>query len=340
MDLFSTNVLLGVINSLVTSQQWFLDRYFPIASYSETKLISFDVIDKTRRLAPFVSPVVAGKVITSQGITTKFFEPAYIKDKRVFNSKRALTRSAGEPFGGNLSGMQRMQAVLANDLLDQVEMVDRRLELMATDALRTGKAVITGDEYPTVEVNFGRKASLTVKLTGSKRWNQAGSTPLKDIRDWSLVMFKASGAMPIDVVHDIDSWTVFSEHPDIREFLNRLRGNSSNEEVQFQQGGTFMGRIDGMNHFVYVDYFIDPLEKNDDPEKPFLPSGTVMLLTPQILGTRAFGAIEDEDAGFQSLSHFPKSWTEKDPSARYLLMQSAPLIVPTRVNASFCAMVF
>jgi Phage major capsid protein E len=118
--------------------------------------------------------------------------------------------------------------------------------------------------------------------------------------------------------------------------LNRLRGNSSNEEVQFQQGGTFMGRIDGMNHFVYVDYYIDPL---DNTEKAFLPDGTVMLLTPQIEGTRAFGAIEDEDAGFQSLSHFPKSWKEDDPSARYLMMQSAPLIVPTRVNASFSATV-
>jgi Phage major capsid protein E len=186
MDFFNLNVLLGVVNSLITPQQWFLNRYFPIASYSETKLISFDVIDKTRRLAPFVSPVVAGKVVKSQGITTKFFEPAYIKDKRIFNANRALKRAAGEPFGGNLTGVQRMQAVLANELLEQVEMVDRRLELMASEALRTGKAVITGDDYPTVEIDFGRKASLTVKLTGSKKWSAAGSTPLKDIRDWSL----------------------------------------------------------------------------------------------------------------------------------------------------------
>lgn len=337
MDIFSTNVLLGVVNSLITSQQWFLNRYFPLASYSETKLISFDVIDKTRRLAPFVSPVVAGKVVTNQGRSTKFFEPAYIKDKRIFNSNQALTRSAGEPFGGNLSGMQRMEAVLASELLEQVEMVDRRLELMGSEALRTGKAIIKGDEYPTVEVNFGRKDELTVALTGTNKWSAAASKPLKNIRAWSLLMFKASGAMPIDVVHDIDSWTVFSEHPDVIELLNRLRGNSSNEEVQFQQGGTFMGRIDGMNHFVYVDYYNDPTDNNT--EKPFLPSGTVMLLTPQVQGTRAFGAIEDEDAVFRALSHFPKSWTEKDPSARYLLMQSAPLMVPTRVNATFSATV-
>lgn len=336
MDIFSTNVLLGVVNSLVTPQQWFLNRYFPTASYSESKLISFDVIDKTRRLAPFVSPIVAGKVVKSAGITTKTFEPAYIKDKRVFSTSRALKRSAGEPIGGSLTPMQRMQAMLATDLLDQIEMIDRRLEVMAAEALLTGAVTITGDEYPTVNVNFGRKNTLAVTLTGTNKWTDAASKPLKNIRDWALVMYRESSAMPIDVVHDIDSWTAFSAHADVTTLLDRVRGSSSSEEVQFSQGGTFMGRIDGMNHFVYVDYYIDPV---DNTEKSFLPSGTAMLLTPQIEGVRAFGAIEDEDAGIQSLPLFPKSWTEKDPSARYLLMQSAPLIVPTRVNASFRATV-
>lgn len=336
MNIFDTNVLLFTINSLITPQQWLLNRYFPRASYSDTKLISFDVIDKTRRIAPFVSPLIAGKVVKSQGMTTHVFEPAYIKDKRILESDRAFIRSAGEPIGGNLTAMQRMEASLANDLVEQVEMVDRRLEVMACEALRTGKEIITGEDYPTVEVDFGRKSELTVVLTGTKKWSDAASKPLKNIRDWSLLMLKASGAKPIDVIHDPDSWEAFSEHPDVVALLDRLRGNSSSEEVQFEQGATFMGRIDGMNHFVYVDYYIDPL---DDIEKPFLPSGTVMLLTPQVQGVRSFAAIKDGDAGYKALPYFPKSWTEKDPSARYLLMQSAPLIVPTRVNATFSATV-
>ena len=56
-------------------------------------------------------------------------------------------------------------------------------------------------------------------------------------------------------------------------------------------------------------------------------------------GVRAYGAIRDEDAGFQALPYFAKSWKENDPSVRYLLMQSAPLTVPYRINASFCATV-
>lgn len=59
----------------------------------------------------------------------------------------------------------------------------------------------------------------------------------------------------------------------------------------------------------------------------------------QIQGVRAFGAIRDETAGFQAMPYYPKSWVDEDPSVRYLLMQSAPLVVPTRVNASFAATV-
>ncbi|MCV6022339.1 major capsid protein, partial [Escherichia coli] len=35
----------------------------------------------------------------------------------------------------------------------------------------------------------------------------------------------------------------------------------------------------------------------------------------------------------------PKSWVNKNPAQRLILMQSAPLVIPSRVNASLCAMV-
>jgi hypothetical protein len=39
------------------------------------------------------------------------------------------------------------------------------------------------------------------------------------------------------------------------------------------------------------------------------------------------------------MEYFTKSWTIPDPSTRILLMQSAPLMVPYRINASFSAKV-
>ena len=54
-------------------------------------------------------------------------------------------------------------------------------------------------------------------------------------------------------------------------------------------------------------------------------------------GTRCYGAIHDEKANWTAHRYFTKSWVEEDPSVRWLLLQSAPLVVPYRPNASFCA---
>jgi hypothetical protein len=335
-DLFSTNVMLAVVNSLIAPQQFLLDRFFPDAQYDQEEEIHFDMIDKTRRLAPFVSPVVAGKIVQGVGFTTKTFKPAYIKDKRVFDANRPFKRSAGERLGGDLTPLDRLRIILASELVDQIDMVNRRLEVMAAEALRTGAVTIVGDLYPSTNVNFGRHASLTVNLTGAARWGQAGVKPLDSLQDWAQAVLKKSGAMPRDVVMGVDVWTVFREDAQAQKRLDQFRGNTNmGQDAQAEEGGVFMGAIDGFNIFVYSGWYID----DNGVEQPILPAGTVLLAGSQIRGLRAFGAIRDEEAGFRAVPYYSKSWIEPDPSVRYLLMQSAPLIVPARVNASFAATV-
>ena len=336
MDLFSTNVLTGAINSLITPAQFLLNRFFTIEQTEQSEEIHFDVIDKTRRLAPFVSPVVAGQVVETQGFTTKTFKPAYIKDKRVFDANRPLKRSAGEQITGSLSPEQRIGRVLNQELTDQREMVDRRLEVMAAEAMRTGAVTVSGDLYPTQNVNFGRNASLSVTLAGAARWDQAGINPLDDLQDWSQTALQISGAMLRDVVMTVDVWKVFRKHADVKEQLDRFRGNSTLvTDAQIAEGGVFMGIVDGLNIFVYSGWYLD----DAGVEQPILPAATVLMSGTQLEGVRAFGAVRDEEAGYQAIPYYAKSWVEKDPSVRYLLGQSAPLIVATRVNASFAATV-
>ena len=69
-----------------------------------------------------------------------------------------------------------------------------------------------------------------------------------------------------------------------------------------------------------------------------LPSKTVILGSRDGLdGTRCYGAIHDEKANWTATRYFTKSWLEEDPSVRWLLLQSAPLVVPYRPNAVLCA---
>jgi hypothetical protein len=162
--------------------------------------------------------------------------------------------------------------------------------------------------------------------------------PLDLLQDWALTVLKASGSMPVDVVMDVDAWKIFRLDADVVARLTAQRKLGEmptlGQGAQMQQGGTFMGTIDGFNIWVYSDWYID----DNGTEQPMLPSGTV-IMGGNIEGVRAYGAIRDEEAGYQALAYFPKSWVQKDPSVRYLMLQSAPLMVPYRVDASFCATV-
>jgi len=215
-------------------------------------------------------------------------------------------------------------------------MIDRRLEVMAAEVLRTGSLVISGDEYPTQNINFNRDPGLTVTLSGPDLWSDPSSSPLDDLQDWTQLSLQKSGVFINDVVMTVDVWKIFRKHPEIANELNRFRGNSTmNTEAVNIQGGVFMGEIPGFNIYVYSDWYVD----DTGVEQPILPAGSVIVSSPKMEGVRAFGAIRDDEIGYQAVPYYPKSWVDNDPSVRYLLMQSAPLVVPYRVDACVYARV-
>lgn len=336
MDIFTTGVLARVVAELLAPQPFIFNSFFTALQTETSEEIHFDVANGSRRLAPFVSPIVAGKVVQSQGYTTQTFKPAYIKDKRVFDGSRPFKRAIGERIGGELNPAQRLQALMATDLQDQIDMLTRRQEVMATEALLTGKVVVEGDMYPKVELDFGRHADLTKKLLTTARWGESGVDPLKDIEDWSMLVTQHSGANANTVVMDAKAWRLFSASASVTKLLDRFRGNDQLNPTVSGEGGRYMGNIGNFDIWVYAGWYEHPDTK---VLTPYLPDHTVIITSPELEGTRAYGAIRDEEAGFQAVPYFAKSWVEKDPAVRYLLLQSAPLPVPYRVNAAMAATV-
>lgn len=336
MDIFSTGVLARVVAELPAPAPFILNSFFRTIQTETSEEIHFDIDSGRRRLAPFVSPIVAGKVVQSQGYTTKTFKPAYVKDKRAFDANRPFKRLAGERIGGELAPAQRLQAALAADLTDQLAMLTRRQEVMATEALRTGKVTVKGDQYPEVLVDFGRHADLTKALTLGARWGESGVSPLADVQAWSMLVTLHSGAAANTLVMDVKAWQLFSADPAVTKLLDRFRGADQLNAIVVGEGGRYMGNIGDFDIWVYAGWYEHP---DTGALTPYLPDHTVIVTGPDLEGTRAYGAIRDEQAGFQAVPFFSKSWVEQDPAVRFLLMQSAPLPVPYRVNAAMCATV-
>lgn len=332
-DMFSTGVLMGVVQDLKVPRSPLLDRYFGNEMKFDTEEISFDVIPGKRRIAPFVSPFAPGKVVESKGQIAKTFKPAYVKDKRVFQPNRAFKRAVGEQIGGaSLTPQQRMQLHLATDLQDQIDMVTRRLEVMASEAIRLGTVTVVGDDYPSVTVNYGRTAGNTIPaLTSTARWGQSAAVPLDNLQDWALIGAQNSGAFPYDVIMGGLAWKNFRKDPEVKARLLAINTMNQNlEQASADEGLKYLGTIDGFNLFTYVGWYVDP---STGTEGLIWPDTAVALVSSAVEGTRAFGAIQDEEHGFLPAAYAPKSWLEKDPAVRYLMMQSAPLTVLGRPDA-------
>jgi len=338
MDMYSTDVLNAVLASLLGDSQFLIDRYFGTVQTETSEEIHFDVLDGKRRIAPFVSPLVEGQIVAALGYKTFTYKPAYIKDKRVFDMNKPLKRSPGERIGGSLNPANRLRALMAVDMQDQLTMLNRRLEVMAGEILTTGKVTISGDKYPTVVVDFGRAAGNT--LVASPLWSDPNSKPLADLGAWSQASLQSQGIMLSDVLMTTDVWAAFRANTSVNNWMTQSRAIttppslSSNQMIQ--EGGVYMGTIDVFNIYVYAGWYVDPA---DGVEKPIIPNGTVIITSPQLQGVRAYGAIRDEEAGLQALPYFVKSWIEPDPSVRFIMLQSAPLLVPYRPNCSLKARV-
>lgn len=347
MNIYDTNVLIQVVPNLMTSQNWLLDKFFPNITESDTEEVSIDVDVGLRRLAPFVSPLVEGKLVESRKFQTNSFKPAYIKDKRAPDLRKPIRRQIGERIGGQYSAAEREMLNLQFELTDQIDMINRRLEWMAASALQTGTVTVTGEGYETQVVDFGRSSDLTIALSGADKWPEtveAGKTntkPTDNIEDWAQRMLKESGAVATDIVFTTKSWKAFRLDSSVKDSAITFPalspfGNQINPGTQIKTGAVYKGRWGNYDLWVYNDWFIDPL---DGKEKPMIADGSVIMSGADLMGTRAFGAIIDPAFNYGPMAYAPKSWLQHDPAQRFIMVQSAPLVIPSRVNASLCAVV-
>lgn len=340
IGIYETADLLKVIRTVKAPTSYWLDLCFPTVVPFTTKEIDFDYVDKNRRLAPFVAPTAQGVPLKQQGYLTRRFTPAYIKPKDPVDPARVLHRQAGEALMGELSPQQREDLIVADILENQRFAIERRWEWMAAEALINGAVTVSGPDYPTMSVSFGRDASMAKNLTAGNRWSEATSKPLKDIENWMQEMHRLCGYTPTRITMGINAWDAFINHADVQKMLETRRGSVNTGEMGPGKGLPWQFRMSlasagGLEIWTYNDIY----EDDAGNQVNYLDQDTVVMTSPAVEGVRAFGAIMDRKAGYAAGPMFPKMWEQEDPSALYLMTQSAPLMVPTRPNASLKAKV-
>lgn len=344
-DLYGTADLLDVLRITPVESSYWLDNFFGSVRQFDTAEIMFDKLKTVRKLAPFVSPVVQGRVMKSRGFETKAFTPAYVKPKHIVDPNRQFTRRPGEiPGMGSSTPQARWNAAIAENLAEERNAILRRENWMAAMAVIHGSVTVTGEDYPTQVVDFGRDAALTSVLAGTARWGESAADPLANIADLRKTAFEKSGAPITRLTMGLDAFDLFFADTKVQALLKTELGaiprtsdsvlsamGSPGEPFEFRgilQGANGQGRLE-----IYT--YNEQYEDENDATQSIMSSLDVVGTGNNLRGVRCYGAIRDKRAGLQPLPLFPKMWDQEDPSLTYTMTQSAPLMVPTNIDNSF-----
>jgi hypothetical protein len=354
IDIFDTRTMLEAIEQFKRPKSFLRDTFFPAATPVETETVDVDIFKGKRRMAPFCSPLSEGKLVENLGFSTSSIKPGYIKPFKITTAADLLKRSIGQTlYAGGQTIEQRASIKLGADLADLMDMIDRREEWMAAQALDTGSITMTikgetADKIVTVD--FLMDATHKVTLAGAALWDAGTSDPIADLQAWASKIRQDSGINPTRVILGTSAAAAFIKNPKILGDANS-RGLLDNRRIQMGEinpqmlpgGVSYVGHINApqldIDIYTYEDWFLD---ETTGVETPMVPAKKVWMGSDQTACRTLYAVIQDMEAieeGSAAVKRFPKSWVPKNPSARHLMVQSAPLVALLQPDAFVSAQV-
>lgn len=349
IDIFDTRTMLDAIEQMKRPFTWLRDTFFGRVHQFETETVDVDIVKGKRRMAPFVSPLSEGKLVEREGFSTNTIKPGYIKPFMITTAADLLKRQPGQMlYQGGQTIEQRASAQLGKDLATLMDLIDRREEWMAAKALDLGKVTMkikaeSGDK--TVEVDFLMAANHKITLAGQDVWSDTvNADPIADLQAWATRIRQDSGINPTDVVMGSDACAAIINHPKVEKKMD-MRAVDMGEinPRQLPNGVSYVGRIKApgltVDIWTYEEWYVDEDSGN---EEPMVPAKKVWMGSPNTANARLHAVIQDLEAieeGQAAVQRFPKSWVPKNPSARHLMVQSAPLVALQQPDAFVSAQV-
>jgi len=241
-----------------------------------------------------------------------------------------------------MTPQQRYNAIVADIMRQHRRAIERRWEWLAAQAVIYGSVTLEDENYPKTVVDFLRQSANSITLGSGSRWGDSGVSIIDSVASFREIVRKAPMGGPTNrLTVGTDAWDVMKQDDEIRELL-KVDFRNSNNGLQMNLGlregldVEFVGKLSGtLEVWVYSDYY----QTEDGTITPFMDTRDVVLTGTNVSGVRCYGAIQDVDAQFQALEVFPKMYKENDPSATFVMNQSAPLMVPVNPNNTLRARV-
>jgi len=345
---FEPRTMGEVVKRMPPVHTFFKSTFFRNIKTFVTNSVDVDFKKGNRALAPFVHPKIGGKTMPNRGFKTKNYVPPYVAPDKVTTVGDLVNRMAGENIYSGQTPAQRAIAKLAEDFSELNEMITRREEWMAAQALVTGKIPIIGEGLDE-EIDFGFTNKET--LSTAQRWSAANSDPIADLKRWRKQVQKTGFVNCNICVMADDAATAFINNAKVKDLLDiKSYDLAAIKPREMPNGVTYIGTINGLglDIYSYTEWYLDDWSDPTTPvEYPLVPDKTVILLSTQAAYSMYYGAVTMLDGRGGAAENFitvegarvPDSWTVRRPARRFLQLNSNPLPVPHEVDSWFVAVV-
>lgn len=333
---YEPRTLLAAFETGPLSHTFLRDTFFPAREYPPTNMVEFDFRRGRRKMAPFVAPLVGGKVMERMGYETRFYRAPRIAPVRALRTPDLEARLPGETIYQGRTAADRAADLLAEDSIFLDEAISRREEWMCRALLINGSITVTADNGYTNVINFMESSAGTPNnhFIPAVKWDQTGSDPLADLEAARLAVIRDSGISPNVVLFGANAKSAFINNATVAKFLDSIRYQIATiQPVIKDEAVVIFGQQAGLQYYSYAEYF----EDDAGTLYPMLPPDLVLLAstnTPNKIVYGAYTQLEDAKARrfvtYQA-SRIPFVYGEEDDGTLFYRLTSCPLPMPVDV---------
>lgn len=332
-SMYSLPTLIKVVGYLPSPDNYILNTFFVDGEPFATEHVEVQTMKGNKPLAPYVSELQPGKVVMRGTGTVKIYTPALVKPARPITLIDIRSRQVGETLYNPTPPDVRARKMLAKDMVELNDSIIRRKIQQGSELIFTGKITQIGEGVSQViDYDFTNKFTLS----GTDLWSDQNSDPIKFLSDRRLAIMASGAPTPNVILADHDAAVALMRHPAILKLADNKGVDIGNIDTRLlPEGVTHHGylRDVGMDVFSYVGRYTD----DDGVEHPFIPAGSIAILSSNDPFTFHYGAItimepKTEEFVLVQGQVVPQSWATREPAQRWLQLQSRPLAVPANVD--------
>ena len=342
MELFTPEIMDGVIKAMPPVNTFFKDTFFNVAKPEYAEKVRVEFQKGSRKIAPFVNLKDKAKVIKKLGYVSDEFETPVIRVKDVTTIEDMLKRLPGELLqNSGITPLDRGIQLMAEQLASFEEMITRREEWMCVRAMMDGVIHVIGDG-----VNYDIDFGFTNKSTVSTLWDSKDGTPTPhaDLQAAVLACKQKGYRTPNICIMERSAYNAFIEACKKDDYFKNQKDIFDVMTVRPERRDdavTFVGRLrdPDLDIYVYDEWFVDDWTDPENPvEASLMPKGKILLASTSAKYSLYYGLqmfTDPATGNFRQVigTRAADSWVQKDPDARFLTLGARPLPVPHEVDS-------